>query len=91
MKKIKQKHLIPNDLTMTEDKYVKIAILNHSRVVFQKVSKNTGIKTIHFTKFFDQTFKVEDYRNKQLEEFTDTIFEKVIKPVLEKNGIKVIK
>ncbi len=87
-KRIKEIHKSIIDKTMTEDKYVWLQIEEYSGVIFKGISRKTGVRVSEFKKKLKETFKVSDYRNKDIDSFAEIIYDKVVLKVFEENGIK---
>lgn len=90
MTKVKEKHLKIKKLNITESDYV----LNQCRDVFRHgfktLANKHGIKLSEFMDMLDATFNVNDYKNKDEDGFLKTLMLKVVKPVFEDNGIRLV-
>jgi len=87
-KRIKEIHKAIIDKTMTEDKYVWLQIEEYSGLVFRDISRKTGVRVSEFKKKLKETFKVNDYRSKDINSFAEILYDKVVIKVFEENGIK---
>ena len=87
-KRIKEIHKVIIDKTMTEEKYVWLQIEEYSGLVFRDISRKTGVRVSEFKKKLKETFKVNDYRSKDINSFAEILYDKVVIKVFEENGIK---
>ena len=90
MKRIKEEHLKIKKVTITEREYVLNQCKDVFRHGFKSLANKHGIKISEFMNMLEATFNVSDYKNKNEDEFLNTLMLNVVKPVFEDNGIKLV-
>lgn len=88
--KVKEKQMKIKRLNITESEYVLNQCKDVFRHGFKTLANKHGIKISEFMNMLDATFNVNDYKNKNEEEFLNTLMLKVVKPVFKDNGIKLV-
>tara|TARA_R110002124_G_scaffold225153_1_gene390519 strand:- start:28 stop:300 length:273 start_codon:yes stop_codon:yes gene_type:complete len=88
--KVKEKQMKVKRLNITESEYVLNQCKDVFRHGFKALANKHGIKISEFMNMLDATFNVNDYKNKNEEEFLNTLMLKVVNPVFEDNGIKLV-
>jgi hypothetical protein len=88
--KVKEKQMKVKKLNITESEYVLNQCKDVFRIGFKTLANKHEIKISEFMEMLDATFNVNDYRNKDEDDFLNTLMLKVVKPVFENNGIKLV-